>query len=97
MPEQPPTFAQGLPTKEEIELIVAVLALAKAGLDVWPEIRKFLRSLAARLEKTLPVKMDFEARIGGKKIRVKGLTPEDAVRVIVDECEVHLRPHKREG
>ncbi|MCK4470842.1 MAG: hypothetical protein KAW49_03550 [Anaerolineae bacterium] len=93
--EQPPTFAQGLPTKEEIELIVAVLALAKVGIEVWPEIRKFLRSLATRLGKTLPVKVNAEVRIGDKTVKVEGLTPEDAVRVIIDEYEVHFRPRKR--
>jgi len=94
--EQPPTFAQGLTTKEQIELIVAALALVKVTIEAWPEIRKFLRGLAVRLGKTLPVKMSFEASIGDKKIRVEGLTPEDAVCVLIDEYEVSLRPRKRE-
>lgn len=92
--EQLPTFAQGLPTKEEIELIVAVLALVKVGLEMWPEIRKFLRGLAARLGKTLPVKINAEVHIGEKKVKVEGLTPTDAIAVIIDEYEVHFRPHK---
>ncbi len=94
--EQPPTFAQGLPTIEEMGLIVAVLGLAvKVGPKVWPEIRKFLRSLAARLGKTLPVKVNAEVRIGDKTVKVEGLTPEDAVRVVIEEYEVHFRPRKR--
>jgi hypothetical protein len=92
--EQPPTFAQGLPTKEEIELIVAVLALAKVTVELWPEIRKFLRKLAARLGKT-DKKINAELRIGDKTVKVEGLGPEDAVQVLIDKYEVHFRPRKR--
>jgi len=92
--EQPPTFAQGLPTKEEIELIVAVLALAKVTVELWPEIRKFLRRLAARLGKTNK-RISVELRIGDKTVKVEGLEPEDAVRVLIDKYEVHFRPRKQ--
>ena len=92
--EQPPTFAQGLPTKEEIELIVAVLALANVTVELWPEIRKFLRKLAARLGKTNK-KINAELRIGDKTVKVEGLGPEDAVRILIDKYEVHFRPRKR--
>jgi hypothetical protein len=92
--EQPPIFAQGLPTKEEIELIVAVLALAKVTVELWPEIRKFLRKLAAYLGKTNK-KINAELRIGDKTVKVEGLGPEDAVRVLIDKYEVHFQPRKR--
>jgi hypothetical protein len=92
--EQPPTFAQGLPTKEELELIVAVLALAKVTVELWPEIRKFLRKLAAHLVKTNK-KINAELRIGDKTVKVEGLGPEDAVRVLIDKYEVHFQPRKR--
>ena len=91
---QPPIFAQGLPTKEEIELIVAVLALAKVSVELWPEIRKFLRKLAARLGKTNK-RISAELRIGDKTVKVEGLEPEDAVRVLIDKYEVHFRPRKQ--
>jgi hypothetical protein len=89
--EQPPTFAQRL-TKEELELIVAVLALGKVSLEVLPKVVEFLRGLAARLEKNVPAKINAEVRIGDRKIKVEGLTPKDAAAVIIDEYEVYFRP-----
>ncbi len=96
LPEQPPVFAQGLPTKEGIALVTAVLALVKTGLETWPVIHKFLHSLAARLDDDLPVKMNAEVRIGGKVIKAKRLSPGDAIRVISDECEVHFQSLRQE-
>ncbi len=99
LPEHLPTFAQELPTAEEIivalKLIVAVLSLVKVSIDLWPKIRKFLRGLAGRLEKKLPTKINAEVCIGEKRVRVEGLTPKDAIAVIIDEYEVHFRPQKR--
>jgi hypothetical protein len=83
-----------LPTKEEIELVVAVLALAKVTVELWPEIRKFLGKLAACLGKTNE-KINAELRIGDKTVKVEGLEPEDAVRILIDKYEVHFRPRKR--
>jgi hypothetical protein len=100
LPEQLPTFAQELPTVEEVtvilKLIVAVLSLVKVSIELWPKVRKFLRDLADRLEKKLPAKINAEVCIGEKKVRVEGLTPKDAITVIIDEYEVYFRPREQE-
>ncbi len=96
--EQLPVFAQRLPTADEVtevlKLIVAVLSLAKVSIEVWPKIRKFLRGLADRLEKKLPATINAEVCIGDKKVKVEGLTPRDAMAVIIDEYEVYFQPRR---
>jgi hypothetical protein len=88
-----PTLGQLLPTKEEVDVILAVVGFAiQQAPTAWPHLKVFLEQLQARLHKTTPIKIKAEITIGKKKISVKELTPDDTFRLITKEYEVHFKP-----
>ena len=88
-----PTFGQLLPTKEEVDIILAVVGFAiQQAPTAWPHLKVFLDQLSARLHKTTPIKIKADITIGKKKVHVEGLTPDDAIKFITKEYEVHFKP-----
>ncbi len=88
-----PTFAQPLPTPEGLEIVIAFLAFAVQVTPLaWPHLKAFLTQLGARLSQATPLTIKADITIGEKKVQVKGLTPEDAMRVITEEYEVYFQP-----
>jgi len=91
------TFEQHLPlTKEQVEIATLILAFViKEGPQAWQIAKTFLNYLKTRLRKTHPKKVDFTVKIGNREISAKGLSLDDAVKVIIEKYEVELRPRKR--
>ena len=88
-----PTLGQLLPTKEDVDIILAVVGFAiQQAPTAWPHLKVFLEHLQARLQKTTPTKIKADIAIGKKKISVKELTPDDAFKLITKEYEVHFKP-----
>jgi hypothetical protein len=88
-----PTFEQRLPTKEEVELSIAILTFViHEAPTAWPHLKAFLEYLGARLKKTTPIKINVHIIIGSKKVHVEGLTPGDAFKLATKECEMYLLP-----
>lgn len=90
------TFSQHLPlTKEQVEIATILLAFTlKEAPYIWQYTKAFLDLLVTRLSQKSPVKINFELKIDGKKIRATGLSPKDAVKVITEKYEAELRPRK---
>jgi len=91
------TFEQHLPlTKEQVETVTLILAfVTKEGPQAWQIVKTFLTYLKARLKKTHPKKVDFTVKVGSKEISARGLSLDDAVKVIIEKYEVEFRPRKR--
>ncbi|MFB0533710.1 MAG: hypothetical protein ACETWR_01885, partial [Anaerolineae bacterium] len=89
-------FAQGLPTKEGVDIALMVLAFVlHEAPTAWPHLKAFLELLGTRLKKATPTTINADITIGKKKVHVKGLTPEDAIKVITEEYEVYFRPRPK--
>jgi len=91
------TFEQHLPlTKEQVEIATLVLAFVmKEGPQAWQIAKTFLTCLKTRLKRTHPKKVDFTVKVGNKEISAKGLSLDDAVKVIIEKYEVEFRPRKK--
>lgn len=92
------TFEQHLPlTKEQVEIATLVLAFVlKEGPQAWQIAKNFLSYLKARLKKAQhPTKVDFTVKMGDKEINAKGLSLDDAVKIVIEKYEVEFRPRKR--
>ncbi|MBC8275218.1 MAG: hypothetical protein H8E40_09660 [Chloroflexi bacterium] len=91
------TFEQHLPlTKEQVEIATLILAFAiREGPKAWEIAKHFFTSLKLRLQKKPPKRVDFTVKIGNREISAKGLSLDDAVKVIIEKYEVELRPRKR--
>ena len=88
-----PTFGQLLPTKEEVDIILAVVGFTiQQAPTAWPHLKAFLEQLWGRLQKTTPIAIKADITIGKKKVHVEGLTPDDAIKFITKEYEVHFKP-----
>ncbi len=91
-----PTFEQRLPTKEEVELILAVVAFAiREAPKAWPYLKAFLEQLRTRLRKVTQKEIKAKINIAGKELIVKGLTSDDSIEFITEKYEVHFRPHSQ--
>jgi hypothetical protein len=91
------TFEQHLPlTKEQVEIAKLILAFVlKEGPQAWEIAKNFFNYLKTRLKKTQPTKVDFTVKMGDKEISAKGLSLDDAVKIVIEKYEVEFRPHKR--
>ncbi len=91
------TFEQNLPlTKEQVETATLILAFViKEGPQAWQVVKNFLTCLKTRLGKTQPKEVGFTLKVGRKEISAKGLSLDDAFKVIIEKYEVELRPHKK--
>lgn len=91
------TFEQHLPlTKEQVEIATLILAfIIKEGLQAWEITKNFLNYLKARLKKAHPTKVDFTVKMGDREINAKGLSLDDAVKIVIEKYEVEFRPRKR--
>ena len=91
------TFEQHLPlTKEQVEIATLILAFVlKEGPQAWQIAKNFLNYLKARLKKAHPTKVDFTVKMGDKEISAKGLSLDDAVKIVIEKYEVEFRPRKR--
>jgi hypothetical protein len=91
------TFEQHLPlTKEQVEIATLVLAfMLKEGPKAWQIAKNFLNYLKTRLKKMQPTKVDFTVKMGDKEISAKGLSLDDAVKIVIEKYEVELRPRKK--
>jgi hypothetical protein len=89
------TFEQHLPlTKEQVEIATLILAFAiREGPKAWEIAKYFFSSLKLRLQKKPPKTVDFTMKIGSKQISAKGLSLDDAVKVVIDKYELEL--HKK--
>jgi len=91
-----PTFGQRLPTKEEVDIVLAILAFTiEQAPKAWPHLKAFLEQLWARLQKATPIAIKADITIGKKKVHVEGLTPDDAIKVITKEYEVYFQPRSQ--
>jgi len=89
-------FAQGLPTKEGVDIALMVLAFAlHEAPTAWPHLKAFLELLGTRLKKAAPTTINADITIGKKKVHIEGMTPEDAIKVITKEYEVYFRPRRK--
>ena len=90
-------FEQYLPlTKEQVEIATVIVAFVmKEGPQAWQTAKTFLTYLRTRLKRTRSKEVDFALRIGSKVVTVKGLSLDDAVKVIIEEYEVELQPRKK--
>lgn len=92
-----PTFGQLLPTKEEVDIILAVVGFAiQQAPTAWPHLKAFLEQLRARLQKATPgAEIKGEITIDKKKIRFEGFTDEDTIKVITKEYKVYFQPRSQ--
>jgi hypothetical protein len=91
------TFEQHLPlTKEQVEIATLILAfILREGPQAWQITKTFLNYLKARLKKTQPTKVDFTVKMGEREISAKGLSLDDAVKIVIEKYEMECRPRKR--
>ena len=91
-------FEQHLPsvTLEQVEIATATLAFAlQEGPTIRQYVKEFLDLLMARLSKKAPTTIDFKWQRGEKELEAKGLSPDDAVKAVIDNYEVIMRPRKK--
>lgn len=89
-------FAQGLPTREGVDIALMVLGFVlHEAPTAWPHLKNFLELLGTRLKKAAPTTINADIAIGKKKVHVEGMTPEDAIKVITEEYEVYFRPRHK--
>jgi len=92
-------FEQRLPSLEELQLAVATLQL---GIPLYPHIisyfKSFLQALRTngKFKKATPARLSLKLSFGNKTIEAKNLMPDDAFKVIVNEIQVDIKPHKKD-